>query len=186
MTNEGQRDTTVEERASPVQAVVTANAVTADACHDLVSSDDHDLYVAMERLTLVTIRGINAFLQASADLAIAASSKANQKPMAKDDKEDGVTVVLSNAPSGPYLIPSFVRISYVSEENNKVAKWRMRGDFFHPAAWEICKDSFDMPWVPGSLSGSAGVTLVCLNNQNDCGQWWIYFAEEKMPTSPKL
>jgi len=226
MTKEGQRDTKVEERASPIQVVVTANAKTADVCHDLksgfmeqrmqdlvlsppyltdkevdaskfdpvdktthpnlVSSDDHDLYVAMKWSTLVTVRGINAFLQASADLAIAASSKANQKPMAKDDEEDGVTVVLSNAPSSPYLIPSFVRVSYVSEENNKVAKWRMHGDFFHPAAWEICKDSFDMSWIPGSLSGSGGVTPVCLDDQNDCGQWWIYFAEEQMPTSPEV
>lgn len=225
MTKEGQRDAKLEERASPVQVVVTANAKTADVCHDLksgfmeqrmqdlvlsppyltdkevdaskfdpadktthpdlVSSDDHDLYVAMKWSTLVTIRSVSSFLQASADLAAAASSEANQTPMGKDD-EDGVTVVLSNAPSSPYLIPSFVRVSYVSEENNKVAKWRMHGDFFHPAAWEICKDSFDMSWIPGSLSGSGGVTPVCSNDMKDCGQWWIYFAEEQMPTSPEV
>ena len=92
---------------------------------DLVSSDDHDLFVAMKWSTLVTVRSINSFLQASADLAIAAVSKDNQTPMDKDDEGDGVTVVLSSSPSSPYLIPSFVRVSYVSEENNKVAKWRM-------------------------------------------------------------
>jgi hypothetical protein len=149
-----------EERASPVQVVVTANPKTADVCHDLksgfmeqrmqdlvisppylttkdvdvskfdptlkmthpdlISSDDHDLYVAMKWSTLVTIRSINSFLQASADLAIAALSKDGQSNIEKDDDEDGVTVVLSSAPSSPYLIPSFVRVSYVSEENNKV------------------------------------------------------------------
>ncbi|KAL9186605.1 hypothetical protein ACHAXT_005843 [Thalassiosira profunda] len=219
-------DAKVEERASPVQVVVTANAKTADVCHDLksgfmeqrmqdlvlsppylsdkdfdasqfdpaaktthadlVSSDDHDLYVAFKWSTLVTVRGLNAFLQASADLAIAAASKDNQSPVDKDDEGDGVTVVLSNAPSSPYLIPSFVRVSYVSEENNKVAKWRMHGDFFHPAAWEICKDSFDMSWIPGSLSGAGGVTPACPEGEKDCGQWWVYFAEEQMPTSPEV
>lgn len=228
MTKEGQKNIKVEERASPVQVVVTANAKTADVCHDLksgfmeqrmqdlllsppyltdkevdvskfdpaaktthpdlVSSDDHDLYVAMKWSTLVTVRSINSFLQASADLAIAASSKHNQNPMGEDDedKEDGITVVLSNAPSSPYLVPSFVRVSYVSEENNKVAKWRMHGDFFHPAAWEICKDSFDMSWIPGSLSGSDGVTPACPEDRKDCGQWWVYFAEEQMPTTPEV
>mmetsp|Transcript_23854 Transcript_23854/g.45530 ORF Transcript_23854/g.45530 Transcript_23854/m.45530 type:complete len:570 (+) Transcript_23854:615-2324(+) len=225
MTKQGQRDIKVDERASPVQVVVTANAKTADVCHDLksgfmeqrmqdlvlsppyltdrevdvskfdpavktthadlVSSDDHDLYVAMKWSTLVTVRGINSFLQASADLAIAASSKDNQATMGEDD-EDGVTVLLSNAPSSPYLVPSFVRVSYVSEENNKVAKWRMHGDFFHPASWEICKDSFDMSWIPGSLSGSGGVTPACHEDPKDCGQWWVYFAEEQMPTSPEV
>ncbi|KAL3788954.1 hypothetical protein HJC23_000238 [Cyclotella cryptica] len=213
----------VEERASPVQVVVTANPKTADVCHDLksgfieqrmqdlvlsppyltgakvekdfdpsvktthrdlVSSDDHDLYVAFKWSTLVTMRGVNAFLQASADLAIAAASR-DSKPMAKGEEEDGVTVVLSNSPASPFLIPSFVRVSYVSEENNKVAKWRMHGDFFHPAAWEICKDSFDMSWIPESLSGSGGVTPAC-QGRDDCGQWWIYFAEEQMPTSPEI
>jgi hypothetical protein len=89
---------------------------------DLISSDDHDLYVALKWSTLVTIRSINSFLLASADLAIAALSNdnGNQPNKEKDDEEDGVTVVLSSAPSSPYLIPSFVRVSYVSEENNKV------------------------------------------------------------------
>mmetsp|Transcript_34732 Transcript_34732/g.73290 ORF Transcript_34732/g.73290 Transcript_34732/m.73290 type:complete len:765 (+) Transcript_34732:114-2408(+) len=224
MSGGGAKDGKVDERASPVQVVVTANAKTADVCHDLksgfmeqrmqdlvlsppyltdkevdlskfdpasktthpdlVSSDDHDLYVAMKWSTLVTVRSINSFLQASADLAIAASSSENQKAPGADD-EDGVTVVLSNAPSSPYLVPSFVRVSYVSEENNKVAKWRMHGDFFHPAAWEICKDSFDMSWIPGSLSGHGGVTPAC-HGEKDCGQWWVYFAEEQMPTSPEV
>lgn len=152
----------VEERASPVQVVVTANPKTADVCHDLksgfmeqrmqdlvvsppylttkdvdmtkfdpsaktthpdlISSDDHDMYVALKWSTLITIRGVNSFLQASADLAIAAlSNDVSQQPnVGKEDEEDGVTVVLSSAPSSPYLIPSFVRVSYVSEENNKV------------------------------------------------------------------
>jgi len=215
----------LEDRASPVQVVVTASPKTADVCHnlksgfmeqrmqdltlappyltdqnvdfnsfdpskktthpDLVSSDDHDLYVAFKWSTLITIRAVNSFLQASADLAIAAASRDADTPISKEDEEDGVTVVLSSAPSSPFLIPSFVRVSYVSEENNKVAKWRMHGDFFHPAAWEICKDSFDMSWIPNSLSGSGGVTPVCDGVQN-CGQWWVYFAEEQMPTSPEI
>ena len=215
----------LEERPSPVQVVVTANAKTADTCHDLksgfmeqrmqdlvlsppyltsesvdaesydpadkkthpdlVSSDDHDMYVAMKWSTLVTTRSVSAFLQASADLAIAATSEENSAPMKGEDKDDGVTVMLSNSPESPYLIPSFVRVSYVSEENNKVAKWRMHGDFFHPAAWEICKDSFDMSWIPESLSGPGGVTPVC-KGKNDCGQWWVYFAEEQMSTSPEV
>mmetsp|Transcript_21027 Transcript_21027/g.42021 ORF Transcript_21027/g.42021 Transcript_21027/m.42021 type:complete len:768 (-) Transcript_21027:892-3195(-) len=213
----------VEERASPVQVVVTANAKTAEVCHDLksgfmeqrmqeltlsppyltdenvdlktfnpaeknthpdlVSSDDHDLYVALKWSTLITIRSVNAFLQASADLAIAATSTKSE--LSKEEQEDGVTVVLSSDASSPFLIPSFVRVSYVSEENNKVAKWRMHGDFFHPAAWEICKDSFDMSWIPGSLSGSGGVTDAC-HGEKECGQWWVYFAEEQMPTTPEI
>ena len=217
-------DAKVEERASPVQVVVTANAKTADVCHDLksgfmeqrmqdltlsppyladenvdlksfnpsekkthpdlISSDDHDLYVAFKWSTLVTIRSVNAFLQASADLAIAATS--DKTKLSKEEEEDGVTVILSNDASSPFLIPSFVRVSYVSEENNKVAKWRMHGDFFHPAAWEICKDSFDMSWIPGSLSGSGGVTNACQGGEKDCGQWWVYFAEEQMPTTPEI
>jgi len=151
---------------------------------DLVSSDDHDLYVAFKWSTLVTVRAVNAFLQASADLSIAANSR-DSKPPPKEEQDDGVTVVLSNSASSPILIPSFVRMSYVSEENNKVAKWRMHGDFFHPAAWEICKDSFDMSWIPNSLSGSGGVTPACQGHE-DCGQWWVYFAEEQMPTSPEI
>ena len=88
---------------------------------DLISSDDHDMYVALKWSTLVTMRSINSFLQASADLAIAAFSRDDsQTKVEKEDEEDGVTVVLSSAPSSPYLIPSFVRVSYVSEENNKV------------------------------------------------------------------
>ena len=74
----------------------------------------------------------------------------------------------------------------MSEENSKVAKWRMHGDFFHPAAWEICKDSFDLTWIPNSLSGSNGVNAVCEANKPDCGQWWIYMHELQMPTSPEV
>mmetsp|Transcript_5527 Transcript_5527/g.8262 ORF Transcript_5527/g.8262 Transcript_5527/m.8262 type:complete len:768 (-) Transcript_5527:507-2810(-) len=165
---------------------------------DLVSSDDHDLYIAMKWSSLVTVRSVSAFLQASADLAAAAASPNNQETASLETKSDGVTVTVGNSPSSPFLLPSFVRVSYVSEENNKVAKWRMHGDFFHPAAWEICKDSFDMAWIPDSLSGSGGVNGLCygknpeatarkLNGGSDgCGQWWVYFAEEQMPTSPEI
>ena len=160
---------------------------------DLISSDDHDLYVAMKWSSLVTIRSVNAFLQASADIAAAASSPRNQKTAAPERNSDGVTVTVSNAPSSPFLVPSFVRVSYVSEENSKVAKWRMHGDFFHPAAWEVCKDSYDMTWIPDSLSGAGGVNGLCyadghrpLQEGEDCGQWWVYMAEEQMPTSPEV
>ena len=154
---------------------------------DLFSSDHHDLYVAMKWSTLVTIRSVHAFLQASADIAAGASVTDEEKDM------------MVSGPSSPFLIPSFVRVSYVSEENSKVAKWRMHGDFFHPASWEICKDSFDMTYIPYSLSGSGGVSSICTRNadvssttsaaaidQKDCGQWWIYFTELQMPTSPEV
>ena len=85
---------------------------------DLVSSDDHDLYVALKWSTLVTVRSVNSFLQASADLATAATLKTS---LSKEDQGDGVTVVLTTDSSSPYLIPSFVRVSYVSEENHKVS-----------------------------------------------------------------
>jgi hypothetical protein len=86
----------------------------------------------------------------------------------------------------------------VSEENAKVAKWRMHGDFFHPAAWEICKDAYEMTWIEHSLSGSGGVNGLCFEDGStemqrrlkgiggDCGQWWIYMAELQMPTSPEV
>ena len=165
---------------------------------DLVSSDDHDLYVAMKWSSLVTVRAVNSFLQASADIAAAAASPRNQNAAVPEKNKDGATVALSNSPSSPFLIPSFVRVSYVSEENSKVAKWRMHGDFFHPAAWEICKDSYDMTWIPDSLSGAGGVNGVCyasngavassrkLAEGEDCGQWWVYMAEEQMPTTPEV
>lgn len=161
---------------------------------DLISSDDHDLYVALKWSSLVTIRSVNSFLQASADLAAAAASPANEKTT-PEQTADGSTVAISNSPSSPFLIPSFVRVSYVSEENSKVAKWRMHGDFFHPAAWEICKDSFDMTWIPDSLSGAGGVKSMCsaststarrLADLEECGQWWIFFAELQMPTTPEV
>jgi len=138
---------------------------------DLISSDNHDLYVAMKWSSLVTTRTVSAFLQASADLSAASSSKT--KPQTK-------------VPSSALLIPSFVRVSYVSEENNKVAKWRMHGDFFHPAAWEICKDSYDMTFIPDSLSSRSGVNPTCPKDLDHCGQWWIFFTEEQMPTAPEI
>jgi len=174
---------------------------------DLVSSDDHDLYVGLKWTSLVTLRAVNSFLQASADIAAGASAPINNK----DDKKGGktaeeTTVVVSNAPVSPFLVPSFVRMSYVSEENAKVAKWRMHGDFFHPAAWEICKDSFELTWINHSLSGPGGVTGLCYEpstqsavkrrlkpdgsddpvSSTDCGQWWIYMTELQMPTSPGI
>eukprot|EP00565_Helicotheca_tamesis_P008129 CAMPEP_0185733108 /NCGR_PEP_ID=MMETSP1171-20130828/18404_1 /TAXON_ID=374046 /ORGANISM="Helicotheca tamensis, Strain CCMP826" /LENGTH=756 /DNA_ID=CAMNT_0028402743 /DNA_START=12 /DNA_END=2282 /DNA_ORIENTATION=+ len=165
---------------------------------DLVSSDDHDLYIAMKWTSLVTVRSVSAFLQASADLAAAAASPKNQGTAALEKNADGVTVAVNDSPSSPFLIPSFIRVSYVSEENNKVAKWRMHGDFFHPAAWEVCKDSFDMAWIPDSLSGTGGVNGVCYGSdpsattrklfgeKEECGQWWVYMAEEQMPTTPEI
>lgn len=169
---------------------------------DLVSSDDHDLYVGLKWTSMVTMRSVHSFLQSSADLAAAASSPVNQKAPTGETNLDGHSVVLSNAPSSPFLVPSFVRVSYVSEENAKVAKWRMHGDFFHPAAWEVCKDSFEVTWIDHSLSGSGGVNGLCYSDgatemqrrldgagsgsKGDCGQWWVYFSELQMPTSPEV
>ncbi len=168
---------------------------------DLVSSDDYDLYVGLKWSSLLTVRSIASFLQASADIAAAAASPRNQKPLSEEVKDDGVTISVNNQPSSPFLIPSFVRVSYVSEENNKVAKWRMHGDFFHPAAWEVCKDSFDVTWIPDSLSGNGGVSGICYDKSHpgyksmqrrlgdediDCGQWWIYMAEEQMSLNPEV
>jgi hypothetical protein len=164
---------------------------------DLVSSDDYDLYIGMKWSSLLTIRAMSSFLQASADIAAAAASPNNQSPV----EEDGITVTVNNTPSSPFLIPSFVRVSYISEENNKVAKWRMHGDFFHPAAWEVCKDSFDVTWIPDSLSGNGGVSGICYDKSHpgfastqrrldgedvDCGQWWVYMAEEQMSLNPEV
>jgi hypothetical protein len=176
---------------------------------DLVSSEDHDLYVALKWSSLVTIRAVQSFLQASADIAAAASSPIYSAPLSPEDQasvDEGTVAALHHGPSSPFVIPSFVRVSYVSEENSKIAKWRMHGDFFHPAAWEICKDSFDVTWIPHSLSGPGGVTNVCASSSNtgdssterrltsatqdgsgiDCGQWWVYFAEMQMPTTPDV
>lgn len=176
----------------------TSNPAVKTTHPDLVSSDDHDLYVAMKWSSMVTVRAVNAFLQASADIAAAAASPRNQNAVKPEKSKDGVTVSLSNSPSSPFLVPSFVRVSYVSEENSKVAKWRMHGDFFHPAAWEICKDSYDMTWIPDSLSGPGGVNGICYASKDstassrklaegeDCGQWWVYMAEEQMPTTPEV
>merc|ERR1712176_1307286 len=133
----------------------------------------------MKWSSLANMRAIHSFVQASADIAVAASSPIN---LGQRDAEKN--------PSSPFLIPSFVRVSYVSGENSKVAKWRMHGDFFHPAAWEICKDSYDMTWIADSLSGAGGINGLCQStedsNGDDCGQWWVYMAEEQMPTSPEV
>jgi len=162
---------------------------------DLVSSDDHDLYIGLKWTSMVTLRAVNSFLQASADIAAGASSPTNSKDKADED------FLLRNTPMSPFLIPSFVRVSYVSEENAKVAKWRMHGDFFHPAAWEICKDSFEMIWIDHSLSGPGGVNGLCYepstqssmnsrlkidDEESSCGQWWISTVELQMPTSPDV
>jgi hypothetical protein len=172
---------------------------------DLISSDDHDLYVGLKWTSMVTMRAVHSFLQASADLAAGASSPVNQDPAARTEVNgDGVSIAITNAPSSPFLIPSFVRVSYVSEENAKVAKWRMHGDFFHPAAWEICKDSFEVTWIEHSLSGPGGVNGLCYESATksemqkriksadlvggsiDCGQWWVYMTELQMPTTPDV
>lgn len=205
----------VEDRPSPLQTVVVGSAGTAEACHDLksgfmekrqqdlviaapvnsdgdvskkqtnsnlVSSDDFDLHVAYKWTSLVTLRSVNSFLQASADIAAAAGSPST-------------AITGGKGPASAFLIPSFVRMAYVSEENAKVAKWRMHGDFFHPAAWEICKDSFDMTWIPNSLSGAGGISSICTAHgstnsrkleDGQCGQWWVYFTELQMPTSPEI
>lgn len=139
----------------------SSNPAVKSTHPDLLSSDEHDMYVALKWTSLVTIRSIHSFLQASADLAAAASSPDNQGGPKHESNADGLSVALSNSPSSPFLIPSFVRVSYVSEENAKVAKWRMHGDFFHPAAWEICKDSYDVTWIDDSLSGPGGVNGLC-------------------------
>jgi hypothetical protein len=194
---------------------------------DLISSDDHDLYVGLKWTSLVTLRAIHSFLQASADMAAAATSPINnnnnnnkdnkeQHDDEDNDDDDDVSISVSTSPSSPFLIPSFVRVSYVSEENTKVAKWRMHGDFFHPASWEICKDSFEVTWIDHSLSGPGGVNGLCYGqdpstqetmkrrlstttegsssessesdttSSRDCGQWWIYMTELQMPTSPDI
>ena len=59
----------------------------------------------MKWSSLVTIRSVNAFLQASADIAAAAASPRNQNAAAPEKNKDGVTVALSNSPSSPFLIP---------------------------------------------------------------------------------
>jgi hypothetical protein len=155
---------------------------------DLISSDHHDLYVVMKWSSMVTLRSVSAFLQASADLGAAAASPNNNEE-AKTKNIDSVISSSPDGPTSPFLVPSFVRVSYVSEENNKVAKWRMHGDFFHPAAWELCKDSFDMTWIPDSLSSTGGINGMCYADgadSTDCGQWWVFMAEEQMPTSPEV
>mmetsp|Transcript_9084 Transcript_9084/g.17611 ORF Transcript_9084/g.17611 Transcript_9084/m.17611 type:complete len:759 (+) Transcript_9084:385-2661(+) len=167
---------------------------------DLISSDDHDVYVGLKWTSLVTLRALSSFLQASADIVAGANAPINNK-----DRPMGDATISLNVPSSPFLIPSFVRVSYVSEENTKVAKWRMHGDFFHPAAWEVCKDSFELAWIDHSLSGPGGLcddpsTKATMkhrlqeaaagdkgnksSNGVDCGQWWLYMTELQMSTSP--
>ena len=66
---------------------------------DLISSDDHDMYVAMKKWSsLVTTHAVYGFLQASADLQAAAASPNAQKTVKLEKNADGVTVALSNAP----------------------------------------------------------------------------------------
>jgi len=130
---------------------------------DLVSTEPYDLYIGLKWSSLLTLRAVSAFLQASADVVAAAASP--NMSMNHSNSTTTTTTTTTNSssnvfttsstPPSSFLIPSFVRVSYVSEENNKVAKWRMHGDFFHPAAWEICKDSFDMIWLPHSLAGGS-------------------------------
>mmetsp|Transcript_10633 Transcript_10633/g.12139 ORF Transcript_10633/g.12139 Transcript_10633/m.12139 type:complete len:952 (+) Transcript_10633:261-3116(+) len=187
----------------------TANDPALKRTHpDLLSSADHDVYVGLKWTSLVTVRALHSFLQASADLAAGATSPINNKQNQETNEEDNANdLTVSTAPSSPFLIPSFVRVSYVSEENTKVAKWRMHGDFFHPAAWEICKDSFEVTWLDHSLSGPGGVTGLCYDpstqatmkrrlakskgssstsNTHECGQWWIYNTELQMPNRPDV
>ena len=211
-------DDKLEDRPSPVQIVVASTAADAGICHDLksgymerraqslilsvppadqtpasngktasttlVSSDDHDVYVALKWSTLVTTRAVSAFLQASADLAAAANSPALQM----NDP---------SLPASPFLIPSFIRVAYLSEENSKTAKWRMHGDFFHPATVDMDGDSFDVAWIADSLATPKGIKSLCqpnmagavprkLQKDNACGQWWIYFTELQMPVSPDV
>ena len=206
----------LEERPSPLQVVVASTAQEAASCHDLksgymerrsqslilsvppegqkagsngktqsadlVSSDDHDLYVSLKWSSLVTMRAVSAFVQASADLAAAASAP-------------GLIDNDTSLPASPFLVPSFVPVSYLSEENAKTAKWRMHGDFFHPASVDIVGDSFDMAWIPGSLAApERGTKTLCqpsavprkLSAGNECGQWWLYFVELQMPVSPEV
>ena len=110
--------------APPYLGVKKSDNPAVKATHpDLISSDDHDLYVALKWTSLVTVRAVHSFLQASADLAAAASSPINQGDRKAEVDADGTSISISNAPSSPFLVPSFVRVAYVSEENAKVAKW---------------------------------------------------------------
>jgi len=54
-----------------------------------------------------------------------------------------------------------------------------------------------MAWIPDSLSGNGGINPICygsgsastarkLNKFDECGQWWVYMAEEQMPTTPEV
>ena len=80
--------------------------------------------------------------------------------------------------------------------------------FFHPAAWEICKDSFEVTWLDHSLSGPGGVTGLCYDpstqatmkrqlakakgstatssSTHECGQWWIYTTDLQIPNRPDV
>lgn len=180
-------DATTERKLDLSAAKYDASVKKTHA--DLISSDHHDMYVAFKWSSLVTARAVSAFLQASADLAAAVDSPNVQKNLKESSSIESVISTKSNGHPSPFVIPSFVRMSYVSEENNKVAKWRMHGDFFHPAAWEVCKDSFDMTWIPDSLSSSGGVNGYCYADgisKEDCGQWWVFMAEEQMSTTPEV
>jgi hypothetical protein len=207
----------LEDRPSPVQIVVAGPLESAEQCYDaksgfmeqrmqglilktsngddkdkarLISNGTHDLHVSLKWSTLVTMRAVASFLQSSADLQVVPS--------------DAKKVAAGKAPT---MIPSFVRVSYLSEENVKEAKWRMHGDFFHPAAYEVCKDSYNVSWIPNSLAGyseaKGDIEPICpqanvaatgdaltsprkLGSGSSCGQWWIAFDELQMPTSPEI
>ena len=75
----------------------------------------------------------------------------------------------------------------------------MHGDFFHPATVDMDGDSFDVAWIANSLATPKGIKSLCQssivgavprkllqNNNNACGQWWIYFTELQMPVSPDV
>ena len=108
----------------------TSNLAMKRTHPDLVSSADHDVYVGLKWTSLVTVRALHSFLQASADLAAGATSSINNKQQDTEEDNTSNDLTVSTAPLSPFLIPSFVCVSYVSEENTKVAKWRMHGDFF--------------------------------------------------------
>ena len=77
---------------------------------DLVSSDQHDLYVAFKWSSLVTTRAVSAFLQASADLTAASNSHNAQENRKSQSRMESVIYKNSLGHVSPFLIPSFVRM----------------------------------------------------------------------------
>jgi hypothetical protein len=46
-----------------------------------------------------------------------------------------------------------------------------------------------MAWIPDSLSSDGGINGYCYAggvSKKDCGQWWVYMAEEQMATTPEV